>query len=332
MSPLASPTLRAHTALQERVSEIKTRLESVRSEAVTGRASDIGRAVNGDVGKVQRLQASLTYAEDRASTLAFAGSRAAAAQQALNTVRDQATNVRNTALTGLSGGNPQAVTTAQDQSLTAITDTISRLNNRYGAQSLFGGDEAGATLGSAQDMIDELTTIYTGAPDVTTALADIDTWFNDPAGGFAATFFQGGDGDGQSVELAEGSRVTTSVKADSAEIRQVLQGLAVTALSAKAPTVEARDATLTAGQDLLSTSIEGMADLQARLGVTEERIGMARTEYDAEVTSLGIAMNGLTGRDQAAAASEMRLLESQLEAAYLTTSRMANLSLINFIR
>lgn len=332
MSPLASPTLRAHTLLQDRVSSIKSRLDIVRIEAVTGRASDVGRAVDGDIGKVQRLGETLAYAEDRASTLAFAGSRAATAQQVLGSVREQAADARNALLSGLSGAAPQALASAQGKAESAFEDSISRLNGQFAGRALFGGDETGAPFGAPQDIMNELRTVYSSAPDTTSALSAIDTFFNDPAGDLATHFFQGGDGEGQSVELAKGQRIASSVKGDSSEIRAVLHGLAVTALAAEAPTSAARLQTAQAGGELIGAGVDRLIDLQGRLGVTEERIAMARTNYEAEATSLSIAMNGLVGRDQAEAATEMRMLESQLEAAYLTTTRMANLTLVNYLR
>jgi len=119
---------------------------------------------------------------------------------------------------------------------------------------------------------------------------------------------------------------------DEEAIRDTLRGLALTALSGDATGIEEKRSFLSAANGALGDAIEGTIDLQSRLGVREERLATAQSAYQGEIASLGIAMNGLTGRDQAEAASEMRVLESQLEAAYLTTSRIASLSLTNFLR
>jgi flagellar hook-associated protein 3 FlgL len=47
---------------------------------------------------------------------------------------------------------------------------------------------------------------------------------------------------------------------------------------------------------------------------------------------LSAAFNSLTGRDQYEAVTELEQLETNLEAAYLVTTRLSNLTLLNFIR
>ena len=68
------------------------------------------------------------------------------------------------------------------------------------------------------------------------------------------------------------------------------------------------------------------------IGVGEAQIAAAVTRYEAEEAILTSLFNDKTGRDQFEAASELQLLESQLEASYLLTARLARLSITNFIR
>lgn len=332
MDAIGSPTLRAHTILQDRVAQIKTNLDTARIEAVTGKAANVARAVDGDIGMVNRMQKTLDYAKDRGEKLAFEGSRAATAQDALGSVRAQTQNVSNAVISALSGGAPQAITVAQDSALSAIGDSLARLNSDFGGRALFGGDRTGAPFGTPDEMMTQMRALFTAAPDTASALAAIDGWFNDPAGGFATTFYKGGDGDAPTIELAPGERVASTVRGDDSAIRSALHAQVVTALSADAGSVQDRDTLLSAGGTMLRQSVDNVIGLQSQLGVREERMASAQARYAAETTSLGIALNGIVGRDQAEAASEMRQLESQLEAAYLTTSRMANLTLTNFLR
>lgn len=332
MDALTSPTLRAHTAIQNRVTLIKARLDSVRIEAVTGKVADLARAVDGDIGKVNRMKQTLSYAEDRRSVLAFEGSRASIAQTVLDGIRAQTKGISNTVLNAISSAAPQSISVAQTYAQSAVEDTIGRLNTDFGGRPLFGGDRTGPPFGTATEMMTELRAIYTSATDTATALSEIHAWFNDPTGGFATTFFRGGNGEAPTVELSPGERIASSVKGDTAELRSALHAQSIAALSADAPSEAAATAMLTASSTLLRQSVDSIIDLQSSLGVREERMAASQARYVAEGTSLGIALNGVVGRDQAEAASEMRQLESQLEAAYLTTSRMANLTLTNFLR
>lgn len=330
LSPLGSPTLRAHTLIQQNISSIKDRLETVRSEAVTGRAANIAEAVDGDTAKVNVLSESIAYAQDRTSVLDFEGNRMATAQNAIGSARAQ-TEETLSALR-LSPDANVVFETATEAALSGLNDTVSRLNGSFGGRPLFGGDSGLSPLGSAEDLLTAVRDIFNAAPDAATALAETEAWFNDPAGGFQTTFYQGGDGNAPTVEIDRGERVTTSVRADDQAFRDLLRGFAVTALAGETGSDTGRDLVLAAGETILSGANDSAIQVQSVLGVREERVATALADHSAQVTTLGIAFNGLTGRDQAEAATEMRLLESQLEAAYLTTSRMSNLSLLNFLR
>ena len=52
---------------------------------------------------------------------------------------------------------------------------------------------------------------------------------------------------------------------------------------------------------------------------------------DLEETLLNQAFTDLVGKDQFEAAAQLRELEANLEASYLLTSRLSNLSLLNFL-
>lgn len=329
ISSLGSPTLRAHTLIQQNVSSIKERLEVVRSEAVTGRIDDVARAVGGDTAKVSLLQDSINYSEDRADVLRFESDRMSAAQSSIDAIRGQSSIVVDALRFGESA--PGALTIAQNAAIGGLDDTVARLNGSFGGRPLFGGDTGVAPISGSDEIINAVRTIVAAAPDATTALADVQSWFDDPAGGFQATVYQGGN-DAPTVEIDKGDRVATSLRADDVAFRDLLRGFAIAAVASDAPNDTTRTALFSEADSILSNASEAAIGIQASLGVNEERVFNAVADHEAKSTSLSIAYNGLTTRDQAEAATEMRLLESQLEAAYLTTSRMANLSLLNYLR
>jgi len=327
----SSPTLRAHTLIQQNITSIKGRLETARTEAVTGQVVDVGRAVNGNTAKVNLLSEAIAYADDRKNVLDFEGSRMSTAQATLTSLRDTAGDTVTALRFATQSSSDNTRELAESSALAGLEDTIGRLNGAFGGRPLFGGDSGNSPLGSAEDVLNAVRAIVASAPDAPTALTQIDTWFNDPAGGFETTFFQGGAGDAPTVELDKGERTATSVRADDEALRNMLRGFAVAAVAAETPSDADRDSFQQAGISILSETANGVLRLQASLGVGEERVAEAQAGHEAQVSTLSIAYNGLTGRDQAEAATEMKLLETQLEAAYLTTSRMANLSLINYM-
>jgi len=328
-----SPTLRAHSMLQQNVAGIKQRLETARTEAVTGVAADIGRAVGGDTAKVNMLSEAIDYARDRTTVLDFEGGRMSTAQLALEAVRGGASETLDALRFAENSTQPATKAVATETARGALEDTVSRLNASYGGRPLFGGDSGLSPMGGSGELLDAVRDIFAANPgDTAAALAEVETWFDDPAGGFQTGFFRGGDGDAPTVELNKGERAATSVRGDDRSLRDTMRGLAIAALAGEATDDGARDRMNDASTGILSTAGGDVLDLQSRLGVSEERVANALAERGAEVTTLSIAYNGLTSVDQAEAATEMRLLESQLEASYLTTSRMANLTLTNYLR
>ena len=82
----------------------------------------------------------------------------------------------------------------------------------------------------------------------------------------------------------------------------------------------------------IGTGTTAVINLRADLGIIQERIAKEQLSLDTEETILNSVYNGMVGRDQYDAASELKQLEASLEAAYILTSRLSNLSLLNFLR
>jgi flagellar hook-associated protein 3 FlgL len=64
----------------------------------------------------------------------------------------------------------------------------------------------------------------------------------------------------------------------------------------------------------------------------QEQLSVQKESLDIEETIFTSAFNALTARDQYEAAGALKDLESSLEASYLLTTRLASLSLLNFLR
>jgi len=81
----------------------------------------------------------------------------------------------------------------------------------------------------------------------------------------------------------------------------------------------------------LSSSETQITNLRADLGVYEERNAIEQKTLDTEETVLTASFNDLTARDQYEAATELQSLQTTLEASYLITARLSQLSLLNYL-
>ncbi|MEO0565710.1 MAG: flagellin, partial [Chloroflexota bacterium] len=82
----------------------------------------------------------------------------------------------------------------------------------------------------------------------------------------------------------------------------------------------------------LQTAASELTELRAEQGRIQAQVLSQTETLDREETILSEALAAMTVRDQFEAASELSNLETNLEASYLVTSRLASLSLLNFLR
>ena len=155
--------------------------------------------------------------------------------------------------------------------------------------------------------------------------ARLDTYFNTPTGGWQQNIYQGDP----SVSDPDG------VAGLDPAIAKLVRGLSVMALAGSdmAPAlIRQSDATLQVAADDVAEGQIDMTNLRSRLGVSQEAIEKSQATLDAEEVILNQVFNEIATRDQYEAATELQELESNLEASYLLTARLSNLSLLNFLR
>ncbi len=332
MSGIRVPDLVSHSRLSRNVSDLKAQIDKTSNEATTGRYEDLTAQLKGDVGGAHLLKKAIDDARLYKDNLALAQSRAQITQSALGNIGDESSRIATELHSAVGREDGEMIGVLVDDARAAITNTVAALNATISGRALFAGDAADTPpILGAEDLITDVEAIIAGATDAADAAAQLDTYFNDPAGGFATTIYQGGDGRAAPVEIAPGVRLDVSAKANDPAIRDMLRGLATIAAYESAGFSDAEDLLLN-GADTIYGAEAQLIDQRAAIGVNEARIASAKERFENEETVLSELYNDKTLRDPYEAASELRLLESQLEAAYLLTARLAQLSLSNFIR
>lgn len=329
------PDLLRLTRLNRSVADIKQQADRARTETVTGQIEDLTKQSRGDVGGLHLLRKAVDDAQSYQQNLNVAANRAQRTQTVLGTLTKESATLATDVLSYIGPQNTSALEASAVNAKGTLAVVFSNLNTDAGGRALFSGDTPDVSpLADPSVLLEDVRQIIAGAADAAAADAGLDQYFNDPAGGFATRIYNGGANDAAPVEIAPGVRVGASVKADAQPIKDLIRGLAVIANYETQPQSGAddRDALVRGGADLLLTAETGLIDLRSTVGVSENRIQQRIDEFFAEEQALTSLYNSRTTRDPYEAASALQLLQTQLEASYVITARLSQLSLTNFLR
>ncbi len=331
VSNLASFMQMARTNVQAKLA-----MNSAGQEVASGRKSDLVQATGGDFGPLFALERNLSQLEMRAVTIRDASAKAAASQLNMANIQDVLSGY-GAELLGATEINsqPQAFAIA-NSARGALDRMVSAINAQYAGQSLFAGAGVdGAAVIDAQTMYNDIVALTAAAPDSTTAIAAIDDYFFNPAGGFMTTGFTGSALDAPGAEIAEGEIVNYSLRGDDLAIRNALRNVAMAAVAGNGDhggsNQDGMNMLREAAIGAVSTN-DGLIDMRQRLGFVEEQIDNALARNIAEASAFEINRNAIVAADPYEAATRFQALEGQLEAVYLMTSRLSNMRLQNYLR
>ena len=228
-------------------------------------------------------------------------------------------------LSAIGGEHETDVGIAARDAKAALSASLSSLNARYGDRFLFAGDATSTLPFSDQSaLLADIELIADSATDSADFATQLDDYFTSPTGGWLQNIYQG------STTASDPESVT----ADNDAIKSLIRDLAVLAISGPDGPLASLDGYKTLVQETslsLSSSETQITNLRADLGVYEERNAIEQKTLDTEETVLTASFNDLTARDQYEAATELQSLQTTLEASYLITARLSQLSLLNYL-
>ncbi len=129
------------------------------------------------------------------------------------------------------------------------------------------------------------------------------------------------------MELAE-----TSVNANDPAFRKIMSALVMVGESGFDKLNDtARQVVIDKAIGLLGEGITGIAALQSRIGIAEERLSKSNDVMTLQKNLFTSSMDSLEGVDPAEVQIRLSNLMTQIETAYTITSRLNNLSLMNYL-
>ena len=313
------------STLSQHISELRSQIGKTSTEATTGRYEDLTLHLSGRIGKAMLSQKALTDLTSEKEVLDLRSARLSLVQSSLTTVQESSTGIAASMLSAVVGSHETEIATASRDAKAALSTTMSALNARYGERFLFAGDATSSIPFAGSDqLLADIEAIAQMATDANDFEIQLDDYFSSPTGGWQQNIYQG--------------NTTTSdpdgVNADREAIRSQIRNLAILSLSGPDGSIANLDgySGLIESTSLkLSASETAITNLRADLGVFEQRIADDLESLAAEETILTASFNNLTARDQYEAASELQSIETTLEASYMITARLSQLSLLNYL-
>ncbi len=330
------PDLLGYTRRNRTTSDIKARMNVTSQEAVTGIQADLTKATNGRVGNAHLMQKALNDIEQETRINSVSASRLELTMQGISGVQKAVTGIDTKAILALASGSAPGVETVQNEAEANLRNTMYALGLKQGSRNLFSGNATDKPPYADPDiLLEDIRNIMStaGSPsDIETAL---DTYFNDPAGGFATKIYLGGTEAASPLRLANDDKINVDIRGDNQTLKDLLRGLATIATADSSgfaiDSVEFSQV-FSAGSSFTGNAATNLIVMEGQLGIHTQAINQANARNADEKLALQTAYQSLVGRDEYEAAAELKLLETQLQSSYVITSRMSDLSLTNYLR
>lgn len=314
-----------NNAVTNNISSLRSQIEARAEEATTGFHSDLVKHLKGRIDQALLGDQALKDNADDQSRLGLRGIRLSLAETTLSSVRDLSEGLQIGMLNAIGTAETETQDLYATEARIALDDILSRMSARHGERFLFSGDATATNpFAAANVLLDDIRAIAAGALDEADFATQVEFYFTDPTGGFQTNFYQG----------AQTASDPDSVVANQQAFADLFHGLAIMTLSHSSEGVPfARGETPAMNQALerLERGRTGLVDVEAGIGFRQASIDDELTLLQREQTLLNQAFIDLAGKDQFEAAAQLRELEANLEASYLLTTRLSNLSILNFL-
>lgn len=322
-------------ALRHQNTLLKTDIQNLNKELSTGKAADLASHLGGSYARLTGIERDMRVLGGYAVSISEAEQFTDLMQSRLDQIKSVSTGFAR-GLVASDASNSSVLSGAfADEGRVHFASVVSMLNSQAAGRNLFSGVTTDVTpVIDAEAFLAELETVVAGATTATDIETALDAWFAAPAG-YDSFAYAGSTTSLSPFKLSETARISVDIRADNTALKDVLKGLAMTAL-ADAPGTslsaqEKGDLFRRSGTSLLSAEA-GILGLEARIGVAQEQIERWSVRNQTERAGLDYAKGALLSVDPYETATELEAAQFQLESLYAVTVRLSQLSLVNFLR
>lgn len=350
-------TLQSTLARQRMALQVTQEMATAEKEAATGLRADVFRQLGARAATSVSLRNQIDRSEAFVSSNRLLEGRLDATNLALSEIRDAGGEFLSLAI----GNRDSPTATAsevQNAARAALNRIIATTNLRYQGKAVFSGVEDSenalttwkGTSPTGQSPEEVFAQIVGDGPrtvaEAETIIADIDSVFDnshaDPNRHFEGMFYRGASAtlsDGTPNErvaarIDDGATLDHGVQANDTAFTELLRGLAMLA-STDISEIDDPDAYkifVGSALDGVSRGLTEVLSTQTRLGSQQKLLDRTITGQEDLVHVYESRVLDLEGVDPYEAATRLTQLQTQLQSSYALSARLANLSLLDFIR
>jgi len=333
------------------VAKAQKEMTQVQEESVTGRHADVGAVLGAKTARTLNLHRDLQRMESLKSTNALTTQRLAASQQALGQMSTAANDAMEVliALSGITSSDQLDL--AKENLGNALSTFTAAANTSFSGEYLFAGINSdvmplddylqGSPASDAKTAFDTAFFTHFGfaqsSPSVSSITpSDMQDFIDDLETSFMGadweTSWSSASNENMESRISSAETVQSSTNTNAAGMRYMALGLVVgQELLALDVSEQTRKTVSDASIAYIGQAISGIDGERSKLGISESRVTQANTSLDAQITILNTSITDMEGIDTYEAATRVTTLESQLSLAYTLTSRIQNLSLLNYL-
>lgn len=316
---------------------LSKKLKKLTQEAASGEAADLGFHLHGDTVQLTGLQNKIALIEQYKKNSTDASRLLDFKREVLNSVNDSTSDLSLRIRTLPVAHGPAAISELSEEATEVFVDTIHQLNKDIAGRFVFSGEKTDVQpLLPPSRIIDKLVNISAGSLDSAEVIAKVTDWFDSPEDGFVKFAYAGTLESEVTFAVADGKTADVGETAVTPEIRNLLKGLALAAISGHD---EVTNGNVYESKRLLQSGAEEIWHNEsalilkiAEIGARQEDVERGQTMNSSALATLTVARNNIRQVDLFETSSAIIETETQLRNLYLLTSRLSNLSLAEYLR
>ncbi|HTO32838.1 MAG TPA: flagellar hook-associated family protein [Pararhizobium sp.] len=340
--------LAVQNAMRITIQQGQLEVIKLQQEVTTGKYADSGAELGASSSRAVNLKNELSRLGNLKETNAVVTQRLSASQMSLETMRKAAEQINTTLIASLGNDDASRLNIARTDINAALDSFVAAANVQFNGEFLMSGintdvkplaeygagSAAKATFDTA--LSDFMTTNgIASMSDFTPAQMDdfIETTLEPLYTGTQWDTDWSEASDQNVMSRISASEVIPSTTNTNTEgVRKfALAAVLTTELLGANVSSAVRSTINSHAQNYVQQSVTGLIETSSTLGISESRVKKANTSLESQIKLIQTHVNDIEGVDPYEASTRMNTLLTQIETSYTLTSRLQQLSLINFL-